>query len=160
MLYAFPVLLNPFSVDITKPCLFRSDSMRSSSKSLNHFPCRSDFSWVRTQSQMVQYPVNTGTLYPIVFHLIFQSSFSIRESLVSSVYLIILYTCCSSLYELKCVHGHHIRRQTNLMALRMSFDGVTTLIFPISYHYLFVIFDISNIKQPTKDHQTSKENRH
>ena len=48
----------------------------------------------------------------------------------------------------------------NLMALRMSFDGVTSLIFPISYHDLCAISDISNIKQPTKDHQTSKERRH
>ena len=48
----------------------------------------------------------------------------------------------------------------NLMALRMSFDGVTSLIFPISYHDLCAISDISNTKQPTKEHQTSKERRH
>ena len=47
-----------------------------------------------------------------------------------------------------------------LMALRMSYDGVTSLIFPISYHDLRAISDISNIKQPTKEHQTSKERRH
>ena len=45
------------------------------------------------------------------------------------------------------------------MALRMSFDGVTSLIFPISYHDLCVISDILNIKQPTKEHQTSNESR-
>ena len=48
----------------------------------------------------------------------------------------------------------------NLMAHLMSFDGVTSLIFPISYHDLCAISDISNIKQPTKEHQTSKERRH
>ena len=48
----------------------------------------------------------------------------------------------------------------NLMALRMSFDGVTSLIFPFFYHDLCAISDISNIKQPTKEHQTSKERRH
>ena len=48
----------------------------------------------------------------------------------------------------------------NLMALRMSFDGVTSLIFPISYHDLCAISDISNIKQPTKEHHTKKERRH
>ena len=45
------------------------------------------------------------------------------------------------------------------MALRMSFDGVRSLIFPISYHDLCTISDISNIKRPTKEHQTSKERR-
>ena len=48
----------------------------------------------------------------------------------------------------------------NLMTLWMSFDGVTSLTFPISYHDLCAIPDISNIKQPTKEHQTSKERRH
>ena len=48
----------------------------------------------------------------------------------------------------------------NMMTLRMSFDGVTSLIFPISYHDLCAISDISNIKQPTIEHHTSKERRH
>ena len=48
----------------------------------------------------------------------------------------------------------------NLMTLRMSFNGVTSLIFSISYHNLCAISDISNIKQPTKEHQTSKERWH
>ena len=48
----------------------------------------------------------------------------------------------------------------NLVALRMSFDGVTSLIFPISYHDLCAISDISNIKKPTKEHLTSKERQH
>ena len=48
----------------------------------------------------------------------------------------------------------------NLVALRMSFDGETSLIFPISYHNLCAISDISNTKQPTKEHLTSKEWRH
>ena len=47
----------------------------------------------------------------------------------------------------------------NLMTLRMSFDDVTSLIFQIFYHDLCAISDISNIKQPTKEHQTSKERR-
>ena len=48
----------------------------------------------------------------------------------------------------------------NLMALRMSFDGVASLFFPNSYHNHCAISDISNINQPTKEHQTSKERRH
>ena len=48
----------------------------------------------------------------------------------------------------------------DLMALRMSFDGGTSLIFPSSHHDLCAISDISNIKQLTKEHQTSKERRH
>ena len=47
----------------------------------------------------------------------------------------------------------------NSMALRMSFDGVTSLIFPNSYHGHCAISDISNINQMTKEHQTSKERR-
>ena len=47
----------------------------------------------------------------------------------------------------------------NVVAFRMSFDGVTSLIFPISYHDICAISDISNIKQLTKEHQTSKERR-
>ena len=42
----------------------------------------------------------------------------------------------------------------------MSFEGVTSLIFTISYHHRYVISDISNIKQTTKQHQTSKVRRH
>ena len=48
----------------------------------------------------------------------------------------------------------------NLMTLRISFNGVTSLVFSISYHDLCAISDISNIKQPTKEHQTSKESCH
>ena len=48
----------------------------------------------------------------------------------------------------------------NLMALLMSFDGVKSLISLISYHDLCAISEISNIKQPTKEQQTSKERRH
>ena len=48
----------------------------------------------------------------------------------------------------------------NLMSLRMSFDGATSLILLLSYHDLCAISDISNIKQPTKEHLTSKEHRH
>ena len=48
----------------------------------------------------------------------------------------------------------------NLVAFWMSFDCVTSLIFPISYHDICAISEISNIKQLTKEHQTSKECRH
>ena len=48
----------------------------------------------------------------------------------------------------------------NLVEIRMSFDGVTSLIFQISYHDLCAISDISNIKNSIKEHQTSKERRH
>ena len=97
-------------------------------------------------------------LYPTVSLLIFHSSFSFHESLVSYVYLTVLYMCCSSLYELKCVHGHQIRRHTELDSTSNVLDEVTSLIFSI--HDLCAISDISNIKQPTKEHHTSKERRH
>ena len=45
----------------------------------------------------------------------------------------------------------------SLMVLRMPFDGVTLLIFLISYQDRCAISDISNIKQPTEEHQTSKK---
>ena len=48
----------------------------------------------------------------------------------------------------------------NLMTLRMSFDGVTSVIFPNSYHDHCAISDISNINQMIKEQQTSKERRH
>ena len=48
----------------------------------------------------------------------------------------------------------------NLMALQMSIDGITSLIFPDSYHDHCAISNISNINQLTKEHQTSKERRH
>ena len=47
----------------------------------------------------------------------------------------------------------------NLMALRMSFDGVTLIIFPISYHDHCEMSDILNIKKRPKEHQTSNERR-
>ena len=39
-------------------------------------------------------------------------------------------------------------------------SDVKSLIFPISYHDLCAISDISNIKNPTKEHLTSKERQH
>ena len=48
----------------------------------------------------------------------------------------------------------------NLLAHRMSFDGVASLIFPISVQNLCAISEISNIKHSTKEHQTSQERRH
>ena len=102
-----------------------------------------------------------GILYPTVSLLIFHSCNSFHEYLVSYVYLTVLYTCCSSLCELKCVHEHHIRRHIELDGTSDALDGVTPLIFfSISYHGLCATSYISNIKQPTKEHHTSKERRH
>ena len=86
MLYAYSVSLNPFAIYITKPCFQRSDSVRNSTNLLNPFPCRSDFSWGKTQSQMAQDPVNTGH---VVSYRIFHSNFSFRESLIS-IFLYVL----------------------------------------------------------------------
>ena len=99
-------------------------------------------------------------LFPIVFLLIFHSSFSFRESLVLFVYLTVLYTCCPFLYELKCVHGHHIRRHTELYDISDVFRWRNVAHFSNSYHDHCAISDILNIKQQTKGHQTSKERRH
>ena len=102
--------------------------------------------------------MNTGHVvqYPTVSLLIIYSIFSCREFLVSSVYLTVLYTCC----YLYMTTGIIFAETQNLVALRMSYDGITSLIYPISYLYLCAISYIPNIKQPTKEHQTSKERRH
>ena len=100
-------------------------------------------------------------LYSTVSLLIFHSSFSCHEFLVPSVYLTVLCTCCSSVYmNLNVSTGIIFQDTQNLMALRLSNDGVTSLIFPISYHDLCAFSDISNIKQTRKEHQASKERRH
>ena len=62
--------------------------------------------------------------------------------------------------NLNCVHGHHIRRHTELDDTADIFDGKTLLIFPLSFTTFFAISDMSNIKQPTKEHQASNERRH
>ena len=98
--------------------------------------------------------MNTG--HPTVSLLIFHSSFSFRESVVS--------LCCTRVFSLNMnlnvSMGIIFAETQNLMALRMTFDGVTSLIFPITNHDLCAISDISNIKQSTKEHKTSKERRH
>ena len=142
----------------------RSDYVCSSSKSLNHFTSRSNFSWRKNAksngARSSEYGVSF-VLYPIVYLLSFHSSFFFRESLVSSVYLTVLYNCVVPLnMNLNVSTGIIFADTQNLMALRMSFNDVASLIFPISYHNLSANSDISNIKQTTKDHQTSKEHRH
>ena len=140
--------------------LLRSDSVCSSSKSLNRFPCRSDFSWERTQSQMAQDPVNTGHVVSYRSSSYLQLQFRFRR--ISCVICTI--NCAVHVFPLNMnlnVSTTIIFTDTqNLVALRMSFDGVTSLILPISYHDLSAISDISNIKQSTKEHQTSKERQH
>ena len=73
-----------------------------------------------------------------------------------------LYTllCFTRVVLLYMTTGIIFAETQNLVALRMSYDGVTSLIFPISYLYLCAFSDIPNIKQPTKEHHTSKERRH
>ena len=127
--------------------------MRSSSKSLNPFQCRSDFSW----GKMARDPVNTGHVvsYRICFHLPLQFLLP-RISCIDCIPRTMLYTCMN----LNVSTGIIFADTQNLMALWMSFDGVTSLIFPISYHNLCAISDFSNIKQSTKEHQTLKVRRH
>ena len=94
---------------------------------------------------MAQDSVNMGMLYPTISLLIFHSSFSFHESLVSYVYLTVLYTCCFSLYELKIVHGHHIRRHTELDGTSDVLDGD---VVSISLTFVqFLIFQTSNDRQ-------------
>ena len=71
--------------------LLRPDSVHSSYKSLNRFPCRSDFSWGKNVKSKGAKFSEYGACCMLIFH----SCFSLRESLDSSVYLIVLYTCCS-----------------------------------------------------------------
>ena len=92
--------------------------------------------------------------------LIFHSSFPLRESLELSVYLTVLYSCRPLNVNLNVFMSIIFADTQNLMALRMSFDGVTSVMFPNSYQDHCAISDISNINQTTKEHQTSKERRH
>ena len=131
--------------------LLRYDSVRSSYISLNRFSCRSDFSWGKNAKSNGARSSEYGACCILIFH----SSFSLRESLESSVYLTVLYKCR--------LLNMNLNMSTDIIfadTLRMSFDGVTSLIFTNSYHDHCAISDISNINQPTKEHQTSTERRH
>ena len=88
----------------------RSDSVRSSSRSQTAFHADPISVGERMQSQIRIRCREYGAISRLIFH----SSFCLRNSLLSSVYLTVLYTCCSYKYKLKCVHGHHIRRHTEL----------------------------------------------
>ena len=68
----------------TMPFL-RSDSVRCSSKSLKRFSCRSDFSWGKNAVKWHKIQWKRSMLYPTVSFLIYHSSFSFDEYLVSSV---------------------------------------------------------------------------
>ena len=72
--------------------LLRPDSVRSSYKSLNRFPCRSDFSWGKNVKSKGARSSEYGACCILIFH----SSSSLRESLDSSVCLTVLYSCCST----------------------------------------------------------------
>ena len=91
---------------------------------------------------MAQDPVNTGHVvsYRISSYLPLQ--FLLEEYLVSSVYLTVLYTCCLLNMILDVSTGFIFADMQNLMALRMSFDGVTSIIFRISHHDRCAISDI------------------
>ena len=106
------------------------------------------------KSQMKQDPV-TVTEYGAccILQYLFFSSTQVSPSANLWCHL---YTelCCTRdvpLYMILNVSMSIIFADTqNFMALRMSFDGVTLLIFPISYQDLCAISDISNIKQPKR----------
>ena len=136
--------------------LLRSDSVRSTYISLNRFPCRSDFSSEKNAKSNSTRSSEYGSRCILIFH----SSFSLRESLESSVHLTMLYTCRPLNMNLNVSMGIIFADTQNLMALRMSFDDVTPVFFPNSYHDHCATSDISNINQATKEHQTSTERRH
>ena len=136
--------------------LLRSDSVRSSYISLNHFPCRSDFSCGKNAKSNGARPKEYGSCCILIFY----SSFSLRESLEASVYYNVLYTCRPLNMNLNVSIGIIFADTQNLIALRRSFDSVWSVIFPNSYHDHCAISDISNINQTKKEHQTSKERRH
>ena len=102
--------------------------MRSSYISLNRFPCRSDFSWGKNAKSNGARSSEYGSCCILIFH----SSFYLRGSLESSVYLTVLYTCRPLNMNLNVLMGIIFADTQNLMALRMSFDGVTSVIFPSS----------------------------
>ena len=114
--------------------LLMPDYVRSSYKSLNCFPCRSDFSWgknIKTKGA--------------------------RSSEYGACCILICTRVIPLYMNLNVSTGIIFADTQNSMALRMSFNGVTSLIFPNSYHDDSAISDISNTNQPTKEHQTSKK---
>ena len=135
--------------------------MRSSSKSLKSlFFCRSDLSWRKNAksngARSSEY--RACCILPYLF-----SSSTPVSSSTNILYHLYSYLCCTCNplnMTLNVSMGIIFADKQNSMTLRMSFDGVTSVIFPISYHDLCAISDISNNKQPTKEYQTSKERRH
>ena len=121
----------------------RSYSVPSSSKSLNCFPCRSDISWGKNAKSNCERSSEYGhvVFYRISSYLPLQVL--LEEYLMSSVYLtVLLYMCCLFNMNLDVSTSVIFADMQNLMALRMSFDGVTSLIFRISYHDRCAISDI------------------
>ena len=120
----------------------RSDSVRSSSKSLKPFPCRSDFSW----GKMARDPVKTG--HVVSYRISFYIPLQFLLPRISCVVCIPNYPV--HVYELKCVHGHHIRRHTEL-------DGTSDVFrwrnvahffqFLITTFAQFLTFQTSNNRQ-------------
>ena len=145
----------------TKPCLLRSDSVCSSFKSLKCFPCISDFGWGKnTKSNGVRSSEN-GACCILSYLFLSFTPVSPSANLLCCLYTLLYYTRVFPLnMNLNVFLGIILADTQNFMALWVSFDGVTSLIFPISYHDHFAISYISNIKQPTKEHQTSEERRH
>ena len=105
---------------------------------------------------MAQDPVNKGHVV-----LLFSTPVSPYANLESSVYLTVLYTCLPLIkYDLKTVHGHHIRRHTELDGTSDVFRWRNVANFSKFLRDHCAISDISNINQQTKEHQTSQERRH
>ena len=77
--------------------------------------------------------------------------------------VICILNCCIHVFplymNLNCVHGHHIRNHTELDDTSDIFRWHNVAHFSTFYYDLCAISDISNIKQPTKEHQTSNERR-
>ena len=132
-----------------------------SSKSLKRFPCRSDYSWGKDAKSNGARSSENGECCILPYLFLSSTPVSPSANILCHLYTLL---CCTRVVHLNMnltvSMGIILAHTQNLMALRMSFDGGTSLIFPISYHDRCAISNISNIKQLTKEHQTSKERRH
>ena len=121
--------------------LLRSDSVRCTSISLYR-----RFSWEGNANSNGARSSEYGACCILPYLFLSSTPLSPSAKFLCHLYTKLCYTHVVPLYMNLNVSTSIIFADTqNLMALRMSFDGVTSLIFFISYHNLCAISDISNI---------------
>ena len=103
-----------------------------SSKSLNRFPCRSNFSRGNNSKSNGARSSEYGACFILRYLFLSFTPVSPSPNLFCHLYTLL---CCKRVVplnmNLNVSTGIIFADTQNLMALRMSFDGVTSLIFPI-----------------------------